>query len=105
MNIPKAANIIGTGSRRLSTFGPSQTELIILTGFGLIQKFLVPLEALGCGTSDDGGNCPPLCRHQLCQVQKLLILLSRPLNLANTGVQPFDPTRLALLRGLSGEER
>ena len=46
---------------------------------GLVQQFLVSLQALRGGASDNGRDRAPLGRHDLRQVQQLLVLLARPL--------------------------
>lgn len=49
------------------------------------------LEALRGGAADDGGDGPPLVRHELGHVEKLLLLFAFPLGLLDGGVQPLIP--------------
>ena len=56
-----------------------------------LQKQLVAFQTLCSCPSHDGGDGAPLCRHQLGQVEKLLILCSTPLCLLDAGVQPLKP--------------
>lgn len=42
----------------------------------IIQQVFIVLQALGSSTSYDGSNGPPLSRHQLGQMKKLLLFFS-----------------------------
>lgn len=65
------------------------------------QQLFIALQALGGRATDDRSNGTPLGRHQLRQVQQLLVLLPSPFCFLDGGVQPFVPPRLALLGRLA----
>ncbi|EJK56612.1 hypothetical protein THAOC_23467, partial [Thalassiosira oceanica] len=65
---------------------------------------LVALLALARRPPHERPDGAPLRRHQLGQVQELLVLLPAPLHLAHGRVQPLVPPRLALLRGLAVQQ-
>lgn len=95
--VPQPSDVVCARCRRLSTSRTTKTQLIVLTRLCFIQELLVSLQALGCRASNDGSNSAPLRGHQLGQMQQFLILLPRPLDLTDTGIQPFNPSCLALL--------
>merc|ERR1719192_3029838 len=68
----------------------------ILLALSLVQQGLVSLQALSGGPADDWSDGPPLCGHQLGQVEQLLVLLLRPLCLLERRIKPLKPTSLAL---------
>lgn len=53
------------------------------------------LEALRGRAADDGRDGPPLVRHELGHVEKLLLLFALPLGLLDGGVQPLIPDMMA----------
>ena len=62
----------------------------------LVEQPLIVLKALcGCA-ANDGRDGAPLRRHQLCEVQQLLFLVSAPLRLLDRRVKPLVPSRLRL---------
>eukprot|EP00962_Isochrysis_galbana_P022508 scaffold6732_cov99-Isochrysis_galbana.AAC.2 len=71
----------------------------------LVEQPLVVLQALRGGPADDRGNCTPLRRHQLGQVQQLFLLIARPLRLLDRRVEPLVPARFALLGRLADQQR
>lgn len=66
----KLANIVGAGT---DVTGTGKTKLFVFFGLCFVKKFLVPLETLGGGATDQRGYCSPLSGHKLCQVEKLFV--------------------------------
>lgn len=104
LDIPQSSNIVCAGSMCLTPWA-TQPQFIILASLSFIQQFLVSFQTLCCCSPDNGRDRAPLSRHQLGKMEKFLILLSGPLDLANTRVQPFYPSCLALFWRLSREKR
>lgn len=101
----KPPDIVRARCARLASLGARETQLRALPSFGLVQELLVPVQALGCGSADDGRDGPPLGRHELGQVEQFLVLIAGPLDFADAGVEPFGPAGFALFGGLPGEKR
>ncbi|CRK27851.1 hypothetical protein BN1708_004512 [Verticillium longisporum] len=101
---PQAPHVVGRGGLRLGAVGPRQAQAAGLAGLGLVEELLVALEALVGGAADDGGNGAPLGRHELGEVQELLVLLLAPFDLLDAGVEPFVPSRFALLGRLARQQ-
>ena len=74
-------------------------------GDGNAQKLLITLQALSRGTAHNWSNGPPLCWHELGQMQQLLIFFATPFDFADARVQPFGPARFALFGRFAREER
>mmetsp|Transcript_24788 Transcript_24788/g.58820 ORF Transcript_24788/g.58820 Transcript_24788/m.58820 type:complete len:221 (+) Transcript_24788:657-1319(+) len=84
--------------------GPGPGPRAAVRRRGLVQEALVALLALARRPPHERPDGAPLRRHQLGQVQELLVLLPAPLHLAHGRVQPLVPPRLALLRGLAVQQ-
>lgn len=61
------------------------------------------LDALRGRAADEGGDRAPLGRHELGEVEKALLLVSRPFRLSDARVEPLVPPGLGLrARGTGG---
>mmetsp|Transcript_20181 Transcript_20181/g.32242 ORF Transcript_20181/g.32242 Transcript_20181/m.32242 type:complete len:267 (+) Transcript_20181:594-1394(+) len=78
---------------------------LLLCAHHRVQQMLVALEALCGGPTYDGRDAPPLTRHDLGEMQQFLVLGLTPLRLLDARVQPFVPTRFALLGRLAHQQR
>ena len=54
------------------------------------------LDALRGRAADEGGDRAPLGRHKLGEVEKALLLVTRPFRLSNARVEPLVPPGLGL---------
>lgn len=64
--------------------------LILFLEIHLQKKFIV-LQALGSRSSNDWSDGPPLCWHQLGQVQQFFLFFSGPFRFLNAWIQPLIP--------------
>ena len=101
---PQLPHIVRTGSSSLAALRPTKTQLSTLPGLSLVQQFLIALQTLRRGAADDGRDGAPLRRHQLGQVQQLLVFLAAPFDFPDAWVQPFGPARFALLGSFAREQ-